>query len=56
MGKYNPPFNITNRMLSLVSSISEKVGQISVTRNLENKPHLIKNNRIAVKNLSYVYI
>ena len=33
-------------MLSLVSSISEKVGQISVTSNLENKPHLRKNNRI----------
>ena len=44
--KYNPPFYITNQMLSLVSSISEKVGQISVTSNLENKPHLRKNNRI----------
>ena len=46
MEKYNPPFNITNEMLSLVSSISEKVGRISVTRNLESKPHLRKNNRI----------
>ena len=46
MEKYNPPSNITNQMLSLVSSISEKVGRISVTRNLESKPHLRKNNRI----------
>ena len=46
MEKYNPPFNITNQMLSLVSSISEKVGRISVTSNLESKPHLRKNNRI----------
>ncbi len=46
MAKYSPPFNITNQMLSLVSSISEKVGRISVTSNLESKPHLRKNNRI----------
>ena len=46
MEKYTPPFTITNEMLSLVSSISEKVGKISVTTNLENKPHLRKNNRI----------
>lgn len=46
MEKYNPPFHITNQMLSLVSSIAEKVGRISVTSNLESKPHLRKNNRI----------
>ena len=46
MEKYTPPFTITNEMLSLVSSISEKVGKISITSNLENKPHLRKNNRI----------
>ena len=27
MEKYTPPFTITNEMLSLVSSISEKVGK-----------------------------
>ena len=46
MGSYTPPFNITNRMLRLVSSISEKVGKISVTSNMQSKPHLRKNNRI----------
>lgn len=46
MGNYTPPFEITNQMLSLVASISEKVGRISVTSNLDAKPHLRKNNRI----------
>ena len=46
MEKYTSPFNITNQMLSLVSSISEKVGRISVTSNMQAKPHLRKNNRI----------
>lgn len=46
MEKFIPPFNITNEMLILVSSISEKIGRISITKNLESKPHLRKNNRI----------
>ena len=46
MSGYEPPFNITNGMLKLVSSISEKVGKISVTSNMQTKPHLRKNNRI----------
>ena len=46
MSAYTPPFNITNTMLTLVSSISEKVGKISVTSNMQAKPHLRKNNRI----------
>jgi len=46
VANYTPPFNITNGMLTLVSSISEKVGKISVTSNMQSKPHLRKNNRI----------
>ena len=46
MGTYTPPFNITNGMLTLVSKISEKIGKISVTSNMQAKPHLRKNNRI----------
>lgn len=46
MGEYRPPFTITNKMLSYVSSISEKIGRISAIGNLESKPHLRKNNRI----------
>ncbi len=46
MGDYNPPFTITNKILSYVSSVSEKIGRIIATSNLESKPHLRKNNRI----------
>lgn len=44
---YNPPFKITNEMLMLVSSISEKIGNITTLSSLDKKPHLRKNNRIA---------
>ena len=46
MKDYKPPFTITNEILTYVSSISEKVGRITATTNLESKPHLRKNNRI----------
>ncbi len=46
METYNPPYTITNEILSYVSSISEKIGRITAISNLENKPHLRKNNRI----------
>lgn len=46
MSGYKPPFTITNEMLSYVSSISEKIGRIDVTGNLQSKPHLRRNNRI----------
>ncbi len=46
MKNYNPPFTITNEILSLVSSISEKIGSITVISSLETKPYLRKNNRI----------
>ena len=32
--------------LPYVSSISEKIGRITATNNLEAKPHLRKNNKI----------
>ena len=46
MGEYKAPFTITNKILSYVSSISEKIGRITANRNLEAKPHLRRNNRI----------
>lgn len=46
MKDYKPPFAITNEILTYVSSISEKVGRITATSNMEAKPHLRKNNRI----------
>lgn len=46
MDKYKPPFEITNKILYSVASISEKIGKISAISNLESKPHLRRNNRI----------
>lgn len=46
MGNYRSPFEMTNEILSYVSSVSEKIGRISATSSLEAKPHLRKNNRI----------
>lgn len=46
VGEYEPPFTITNEILSYVSSISEKIGRITAIGSLETKPHLRKNNRI----------
>ena len=46
MEKYNPPFIITDEILMYVSSISEKIGRITATGNLDTRPYLRKNNRI----------
>ena len=46
MESYIPPYTISDRMLALVSSISEKVGKITDHTSLEARPHLRKNNRI----------
>ena len=46
MEKYQPPYTITNQMLSYVASISEKIGRITLISTMEKKPHLRKNNRI----------
>lgn len=46
MSEYIPPYTISDRMLELVSSISEKLGRITIHQDLESKPHLRRNNRI----------
>lgn len=43
---YKPPFSITNKILNLIASISEKIGKIETVNLLNSKPHLRKNNRI----------
>lgn len=43
---YKLPFTITNQMLSLCISITEKVGQINNYQSLKRMPILRKNNRI----------
>ena len=52
MGKYEPPYTISNKMFELVSEISEKVGRITSHKELESKPHLRRNNRIRSINSS----
>lgn len=46
MEKYVPPYQLTDQILAYVSSISEKVGQITARSNLNTKPHLRRNNKI----------
>ena len=46
MDCYEPPFDITNKMLSQISAISEKLGMIAAYRSLDTKPQLRRNNRI----------
>lgn len=47
---YNPPFTITNSILSHVASISEKVGRITVMSNMENKQRCTRGtNKIKKK-------
>ena len=46
MSKYNPPFHITEKMMNLVSEISEEIGRINVLTHGTLNPHLRKENRI----------
>ena len=46
MEKYVPPFKLNNKMLSLVASITEKLGKISSFEDLKKYPVLRKQNRI----------
>ena len=41
-----PPFDITEKTIEYISSISEKVGKITEHSGLDGKPHLRKNNRL----------
>ena len=43
---YKPPYQITDKTLSLVSKISEKIVKADGRLNLNAKPHLRKNNKI----------
>lgn len=43
---YIPPYQITDKILSFVADISEKIGKITERTNLDSKPHLRKKNKI----------
>lgn len=46
VSEYAPPFEITNKIISLLSEIAESLGKMSTARELEAHPHLRRNNRI----------
>lgn len=46
MSDYQPPFTVTNKILSLVSSVSEKIGHIDAISRADSRPHLRRNNQI----------
>ena len=46
MGKYTPPFSITNKMLDFVATIMEKIGKLDNYNSLNKMPMLRRNNRI----------
>ncbi len=46
MDRYDPPYNITDEMLDLVSSISEKLGRLSISHRPDSMPHLRRDNKI----------
>lgn len=46
MEKYKPPYSLTEDMLILLGSISEKLGKVDVYNNLDSKPYLRRSNRI----------
>lgn len=46
MNSYKPPFHITDKMINLISEISEQVGRISLQKDQHINPHLRRENRI----------
>lgn len=47
MENYTPPFEISNEMLTRISSIMEKIGKLTNYSNLDKNPHLRKQTRIS---------
>lgn len=43
---YKPPYTITSKMLDLVSNIMKRIGQLSNSSGLDNKPKLRRTNMI----------
>lgn len=46
MDKYEPPFKVTNKIISLVAEISELVGRIHISEKMNSNLRLRKENRI----------
>ncbi|MDO4988224.1 MAG: Fic family protein [Synergistes sp.] len=46
MSDYKPPFHMTDKMISMISEISEQIGRITVLQEGTISPHLRRENRI----------
>ena len=46
MSEYKPPFHMTEKIINLISEISEQVGRVTVLSHGNLNPHLRKENRI----------
>lgn len=46
MSEYKPPFHMTDKIINLISEISEQVGRVTVLSHGNLNPHLRKENRI----------
>lgn len=46
MNNYIPPFSITNKIINLISEISEKVANIVISEQMNSNTHLRRNNRL----------
>ena len=44
---YTPPFEITSKIIELISNISEKIGEISYIQNNSHHIQLRKENNVA---------
>jgi len=48
MSKYNPPYTVTSKMLSLATKIGEEITKIEYEANKIINPYLRKKNRIKI--------
>lgn len=42
MQKYDPPLSVTHKMIKYIAMISEKLGKMSITQDINSKSHLRK--------------
>lgn len=51
---YIPPYQITDKILSLVAEISEKIVKITERTNLDSKPQILKIKTISHRFLNII--
>ncbi|MGN1458544.1 MAG: hypothetical protein ACI4XP_11455 [Acutalibacteraceae bacterium] len=56
MSDYKPPFSVTSKMIEQISEISELIGKIKTTANLDKNPVPRRKNRIVINNIKNIKI